>query len=96
MTEQKLLLTQLEAAYVLQEAYRLKASQIAASGTKHARLGQCIHWAAQIEESPIDMALQDKLLKILDYHHASALDFYYWGEDAVVVDVFFKHYVDLQ
>lgn len=93
MTEQKFLLTQLEAAYVLQEAYRLKASQIAGFGIEHARLGQSIHLAYG-EYSLLGFALKTSLRICLDYHHASALDFYYWKEDAKVVDVLFKHYVE--
>ena len=85
-------LTQLDAAYVLQEAYRLKASQIAGFGIEHARLGQSIHLAFS-EHSLLGFGLKSQLRACLDYHHASALDFFYWEDDAKVVDVFFKHYV---
>ena len=72
MTDQKVLLTHLEATKVLTDAYRLRV-EYRKSGS---RLGQSIHWAANPELSSLDRDLQEKLIDVLDSHHATVYDFY--------------------
>lgn len=85
-------LTQQQAQQVLLEAYKLKAQQAKSYGDSHARLGQSIHWVTTMGD--VDEELKLALQQVLDSHHATVYDFFYWIDESDVLEVFYKHYVE--
>ena len=83
-------LTHLEATKILIAVYQLR-TQYHKSGS---RLGQLIHWAANPELSSLEIHLQKKLAEVLDSHHATDIDFFYWTDESEVLKVFYTHYVE--
>lgn len=86
-------LTQQEANLVIGEAYRLMGEQIAKFGMKHARLGQAIHWTADINISMLPVKLALSLAVLLDSDCGTEYDFYHFTDTDKVLEVFYQRYV---
>lgn len=86
-------ITREQASEVLMEAYKLKSTQAKSYGDNHARLGQSIHWVTTMGD--ISNELKLTLQQMLDYHHATAYDFFYQKDDEKVIEMFFNNYVEL-